>query len=110
MRLRENSSRPVRSGGLEKGNTLKCLAGYQIDDRGDAVRPNDGRIGQLELNIKMPDRGESSEDADLHPHDLIPAVNVDHLAGDGGGTIAGKECAGGPEFVGQNIAFEWGVG
>src|ERR1035441_7274054 len=40
-----------------------------------------------------------------HPHDLIPAVHVKDLAGNGGGAIAGEEQAGGAQILGQDVAL-----
>src|SRR5213076_719705 len=41
-----------------------------------------------------------------HSHNLISAVHVDHLSGDGGGAVAGKEDAGRAKFIGEHVAFE----
>ena len=41
-----------------------------------------------------------------HAHDLIAAVHVDDLAGDGRGAVAGKEHAGRAEFLGRDVALE----
>src|SRR5687768_12636155 len=46
----------------------------------------------------------------VHSHDLVAAVDVDGLTGDGGGAVAGQEGAGFAEFFSGDVAFEGGVG
>src|SRR5688572_14619461 len=46
----------------------------------------------------------------LHPHDLVTAVHVEDLAGDGGGAVGGEEGAGSAEFFAGDVAFERRMG
>ena len=43
--------------------------------------------------------------APLHPHDLIAAVDVEHLAGDRGRAVAGEENSGRPISAGSQLRF-----
>jgi hypothetical protein len=42
----------------------------------------------------------------LHPHDLVPAINVNDLPGDRCGAIGRKEKTGRTKFFGGNVAFK----
>src|ERR1035437_3570145 len=42
----------------------------------------------------------------LHPHNLIPAVHVNDLAGDGRRAVAGEEDAGRAKLLGDHVALE----
>jgi hypothetical protein len=37
--------------------------------------------------------------SNLHPHDLVTAIDIEHLAGDGGGAIAGQKHSRGAQLV-----------
>src|SRR5438445_572044 len=46
----------------------------------------------------------------IHAHDLVAAIDVEGLASDGGGAVAGEEGARFPEFFGGDVALERGMG
>jgi hypothetical protein len=49
-------------------------------------------------------KGRSFRESQLHPHDLIATVDIDHLTGDPTRTIACEENAGLPKFFSRTAA------
>ena len=104
------------------GNAAHQLKLHGADERGHAAalhglsdfatrfdrRSNDYSIDQMQKAGNIFNTGPAAWEephfwaclGDLHSHDLVPAIDIDHLAGNSGGAVAGQKSSGGPQFIG----------
>ena len=71
----------------------------------DALHPNKAGY-EIWARAIEPKLAALLGESGLHPHDLVAAIDVDHLPGDRRGAVAGEESAGRAEFLRQHVALE----